>query len=86
MEALEDWIVLRYQFFQAFRFVDSTIFYSSSFLDAVRTELENTLDVFKGSEVPGIPCTPRTFLGCFQNCLIVSKIVEFVSKNVSKIV
>ena len=46
----------------------------------------NILDVFKGSEVPGIPCTPRTFLGCFQNCLIVSKIVSKIVLIVCKIV
>ena len=44
------------------------------------------LDVFKGSEVPGIPCTPLTFLGCFQNCLIVSKIVSKIVLIVCKIV
>ena len=44
------------------------------------------LDVFKGSEVPGIPCTPLTFLGCFQNCLIVSKTVSKIVLIVCKVV
>ena len=48
--------------------------------------LAYTLDVFKGSEVPGIPCTPLTFLGCFQNCLIVSKIVPKIVLIVCKVV
>ena len=55
-------------------------------LSEIGKSVAYSLDVFKGSEVPGIPCTPLTFLGCFQNCLIVSKTVSKIVLIVCKIV